>query len=531
MDPRETAIALAISDLDAGIYTSQRAAAKAYGIPRATLQNRLKGATNRTTCHQPEQRLSPEQEEFLVEWILKEDGRACPPSHARAREMATLILRTNGDLNPLGRKWLLHFMKRNPRVHSVVGKKIDAQRAEAATPEQLREFIEHFERTRQRLNIPIDSVYNMDETGVALGVCTNTRVLASSLKKKAYVKSPEDREWVSIIECVSATGQKLRCAIVFKGQHLQSTWFTYGAVPNSLYTVSENGWTSNAIGLAWLLDIFIPETPPGPKILLLDGHGSHISLEFQWQCRLNQIELIYLRPHTSHILQPLDLAPFSVIKSTYRNEIRNLASIADDVTVKKQHFIEYYHAARDVGLTERVIRAGWRATGLCPFNVELVLGSSQVLRLQPSTPEPQQPPSLIDPLYATPQKPQDIYRAQQQLRESGWPTRSTQVVLRKAGKALSTANTIIAVQQEEIRRLRFEAEANRPSMPRKRVRIDPGEQFANIENIMGALNQSAAEQARRSERSAAEAAEKVSRDAAAVTFDSMCFKWQLSTVD
>jgi hypothetical protein len=68
-------------------------------------------------------------------------------------------------------------------------------------------------------------------------------------------------------------------------------------------------------------------------------------------------------------------------------------------------------------------------------------------------------------------------------------------------------------------------------MPRKRVRIDPGEQFANIENIMGALNQSAAEQAQRSERSAAEAAEKASRDAAAATFDSMCFEWQLSTVD
>jgi hypothetical protein len=57
----------------------------------------------------------------------------------------------------------------------------------------------------------------MDETSVALGVCTNTRVLASSLKKKAYVKSPKDREWVSIIKCVLATSQKLRCAIVFKG--------------------------------------------------------------------------------------------------------------------------------------------------------------------------------------------------------------------------------------------------------------------------------------------------------------------------
>ena len=68
-------------------------------------------------------------------------------------------------------------------------------------------------------------------------------------------------------------------------------------------------------------------------------------------------------------------------------------------------------------------------------------------------------------------------------------------------------------------------------MPRKRVRIDLGEQFANIENIMGAIHQLEAEQARRSGMSAEEAAKKASRAAAATTLESMCFQWQLSYVD
>ena len=58
----------------------------------------------------------------------------------------------------------------------------------------MREFLERFERTRQRLNIPIEAVYNIDKTSVALGVCLNTTVLASLLKKKANVKSTKDRE-------------------------------------------------------------------------------------------------------------------------------------------------------------------------------------------------------------------------------------------------------------------------------------------------------------------------------------------------
>ena len=48
---------------------------------------------------------------------------------------------------------------------------------------------------------------------------------------------------------------------------------------------------------------------------------------------------------------------------------------------------------------------------------------------------------------------------------------------------------------------------------------------------MGAIRQSEAEEARRSRMSTAEAAEKASRDAAARSFASMCFSWQLSYID
>ncbi|KAI0568396.1 transposase tan1, partial [Pyrenophora tritici-repentis] len=67
--------------------------------------------------------------------------------------------------------WMAAFLKRNPRVASVVGRKIEAARAEGATPVQIRAFLELFERT----------------------------LLASSQKKKAYHQSPENREWASVI--------------------------------------------------------------------------------------------------------------------------------------------------------------------------------------------------------------------------------------------------------------------------------------------------------------------------------------------
>ncbi|XPS72644.1 hypothetical protein M3J07_004794 [Ascochyta lentis] len=102
MDTREVAIQSAIADLNAGVFKSQRQAARAYGIPKSSLQSRLQGYQPHAIAHSNQQRLTPEQEEFLVEWILEEDSRAQPPSHPRVQEMASQILYINGDHKPLG---------------------------------------------------------------------------------------------------------------------------------------------------------------------------------------------------------------------------------------------------------------------------------------------------------------------------------------------------------------------------------------------------------------------------------------------
>jgi hypothetical protein len=104
MDPREHAIQSAIRHLHSGVYTSQRKAAAAYGIPRSSLQHRLKGSAPHAIAHYQQQRLTPEQEDFLVEWILEEDARSQPRSHARVREIAIRILKLNGDHNQLGQQ-------------------------------------------------------------------------------------------------------------------------------------------------------------------------------------------------------------------------------------------------------------------------------------------------------------------------------------------------------------------------------------------------------------------------------------------
>ena len=122
--------------------------------------------------------------------------------------MANRILKMNGDDKPVGKHWIHAFLKRNPCVASIVGRKIEAPRAEGATPEQVRAFLELFERTHVRLSIRVEDTWNIYRTGKVMGVYSNFRVLADSRKKKSHFPSPENREWASTIERLSANGKR-----------------------------------------------------------------------------------------------------------------------------------------------------------------------------------------------------------------------------------------------------------------------------------------------------------------------------------
>ena len=72
--------------------TIKRAAIE-HGIPRSTLQNRIKGQQPRSEAFSDFQRLRPVQEELLTTWILTQAALGLPPSHAQVKEFAERILR------------------------------------------------------------------------------------------------------------------------------------------------------------------------------------------------------------------------------------------------------------------------------------------------------------------------------------------------------------------------------------------------------------------------------------------------------
>ena len=306
-------------------------------------------------------------------------------------------------------------------------------------------FYENFNSIRTRINVQQEDVWNMDEHGIGLGVCNNSRVLGARGKRKTYIQSPENREWVSILECISASGRFIRPLVIFKGKDVQTSWFADDNIPDWLIATSSKGWTANCIALRWLKGIFLPETartlPNGrlaPRLLVLDGHGSHVNVEFMWECKQNNVGLLFLPAHSSYVLQPLDLGTFSPLKSRYRREIAHHACIDDSAPVKKRRFVQCYQKARTETFNPRLLCAGWAAAGLYPWNPSKDLNSSQIHTTNPPPPGTPKHPrdSRGDPstIFPTPKHPRDIHRSIQQL-GSGL-NREQRTVLQKASKAI-----------------------------------------------------------------------------------------------
>lgn len=113
--------------------------------------------------------------------------------------------------------------------------------------------------------------------------------------------------------------------------------------------------------------MFLPLTnTKKPRLLSIDGHRSHKTIDFIYLCYQHNVYLLFLPPHSSHVLQLLDLSVFSSLKSRYRKEVGYLSLLTDSSLIGKQNFLACYQKARKEALSAKNIKSGWKATGLWP---------------------------------------------------------------------------------------------------------------------------------------------------------------------
>jgi hypothetical protein len=111
--------------------------------------------------------------------------------------------------------------------------------------------------------------------------------------------------------------------------------------------------------------------------------------------------------HSSHLLQPLDVSCFGLLKRAYRGLIKAKQRLSF-YHINKHDFLKAYPSARQQVFTIQNIQSGFRAAGAIPFNPQEVLDTFNYSVRAPNmegTPPHEGSGSGTSSLLATPRNP------------------------------------------------------------------------------------------------------------------------------
>jgi hypothetical protein len=239
-----------------------------------------------------------------------------------------------------------------------------------------------------------ENMYNMDEKGFMLGTLKRSlRIFSKASWKAGKVKEAlEDgsREWTTVMGCVCGDGSSLSSGIIYQGvKGIQSTWLqdVDSSKHHAFFSHSPSGWSNDDLSLAWLKEVFYPQTKEKARreyrLLLLNGHEYHLTMDFTTFCDENKIILAVFPPHATHKLQPLDVVLYGPLSGAYNRKLTTyLYNSQGLLALKKGDFFLLFCDAWTLSFTTENIILSFKYTDINPMDLEVVLKQLQNLTLQ-----------------------------------------------------------------------------------------------------------------------------------------------------
>ena len=109
-------------------------AARLHVVSKTTLYNRIHGRRDQASYGVTKQRLAPEEEVSIENWVLDIQSWGFPPRISQLREMAEELLQAKGDYKELGVNWTPGFLTRYPMLQSKYSRTLDQEQFLAQDP-------------------------------------------------------------------------------------------------------------------------------------------------------------------------------------------------------------------------------------------------------------------------------------------------------------------------------------------------------------------------------------------------------------
>ena len=327
--------------------------------------------------------LTQQEEEVLLEHINDLTLRGFPPAPRHIKALASKI---SGKIP--GKNWVSNFKRRHADdIVSEFLEPLDSSRNSADSWLKIQKYFDMLQKKWEKYRFEPHNIYNMDEKGFLVGVPQKSRCIFTKKWKESgkLIGHTQDgsRTWISLIATICADCTSLPPVLIYPSQSgdlQESLLQDYDPGDGTYFAASESGWTSNEIALKWLVRLFDPHSKHkarhgrDPRLLFVDGHGSHINMEFINECDKRNIFVCAYPPHSTHRLQALDVSLFSQLSTYYSQRLDDwMMAGRGFAQIDRHHFYKLFKPAYDQAFSEANIRSAFRKTGILPLDPEVVL--------------------------------------------------------------------------------------------------------------------------------------------------------------
>ncbi|KJZ69758.1 hypothetical protein HIM_10841 [Hirsutella minnesotensis 3608] len=332
-----------------------------------------------------------------------------PTRKAFIRDTANYILRARAsraeqaDPPTVGKKWVDRFIKRH-KYDIVPSHVLDANRQASEDPEAINAWFLKYKAVVAEHGIVADDIWNMDETGFQIGVGKDQMVVTKR-RRAHYFSLPTNRESATAVEAISATGRVIPVFLILSGTMHMANWYRLEELDkDTVIGTSPTGYSNDELSMAWIqhFEAYTKKGAVGSKrLLLMDGYGSHCTREFIQYCDDSSIVPFGFPPHSTHLLQPLDVVMFQPLKH-YHAEALDLIVRDGCANITKIEFLSVIQEVRRKAFREDSILSAFKKSGLVPYDPLVVMRRIQERQERALTPPPPPAPELQSSPFNTP---------------------------------------------------------------------------------------------------------------------------------
>lgn len=285
-------------------------------------------------------------------------------------------------------QWWFDFKARFPQIRMRKVRALDKARTDASTRDVLNTFYSDLRWLIDTYGFTAERIWNFDETGLeSLG----GRSLVAVGDGDAGAVLHSSSSHISLLACVNAAGTaRMPPTFLFTGKEGRTP--RQDLLPNSpsgwMYMqtgeramlmathcclLAESGYITMTSFMLWL-EAFISATRPTaahPVLLILDNHSSRFNSDMLKAAMDRHVFMLALPPHTTHLLQPLDVSVFGPFKRAAHLEIDRL-SLKGQKPLLKHNIGSALKDVWEKAFSPSNIRAGFKASGIWPLNDKAV---------------------------------------------------------------------------------------------------------------------------------------------------------------